>query len=135
MNSNTEEMEAAAAAKAKRQANGKGKVVVKDSQRSQIEKENQIDTANMLYTKEELDMLKKLSPEDQKQIMSLNKPKKRTVAFQPQPENVKKEKEPTELVQYWDGYENKFTSAKRLAQQPTPTKVHSNSMVKRLQTF
>ena len=51
----------------------------------------------MLYTKEELDMLKKLSPEDQAQIMKLNKPKKKTaeggkakkpnVAFNLQKEN------------------------------------------------
>lgn len=45
------------------------------SQRQKIEKENQIDTADMLYTKEELEMLKKLSPEDQAQIMKQNKPK------------------------------------------------------------
>ena len=56
--------EEAAVQKVKKQVNVKGKAVVKDGQRSQIEKENKIDTANMLYTKEELDMLKKLSPED-----------------------------------------------------------------------
>ena len=56
--------EDAAVHKVKKQVNVKGKAVVKDGQRSQIEKENKIDTANMLYTKEELDMLKKLSPED-----------------------------------------------------------------------
>ena len=39
------------------------------SQRQKLEQENQIDTADMLYTKQELDMLKQLSPEDQAQIM------------------------------------------------------------------
>lgn len=74
----------------------------------------------MLYTKEELDMLKKLSPEDQAQIMKLNKPKKKTtdggktkkpnVAFNLQKEN---KNQPVEMVKYWDGYESRFANQKK----------------------